>query len=108
VIDHVMDAIEISKRVDLIEIIRQIREDRMALVQHTVQYKFACVSQPIPTQLSVPWLSPNFSYSVILDLFLFHSIVGAIVGRPILVPTRYCCQDTIPFCLHMMLPFERG
>ena len=41
VIDHVMDAIKQGNKVDLVELIHHIREDRMTMVQHTVQYKFA-------------------------------------------------------------------
>mmetsp|Transcript_27038 Transcript_27038/g.81045 ORF Transcript_27038/g.81045 Transcript_27038/m.81045 type:complete len:502 (-) Transcript_27038:86-1591(-) len=41
VIDHVMDAIKQRKEVDLIQLIDEIREDRMALVQHVAQYRFA-------------------------------------------------------------------
>eukprot|EP00041_Stephanoeca_diplocostata_P015253 m.290753 g.290753 ORF g.290753 m.290753 type:complete len:699 (+) comp19976_c0_seq20:1441-3537(+) len=41
VIDHVIAAIADKDRVDLIDIIKKCREDRMAIVQHTVQYKFA-------------------------------------------------------------------
>eukprot|EP00040_Diaphanoeca_grandis_P014569 m.74029 g.74029 ORF g.74029 m.74029 type:complete len:881 (-) comp24616_c0_seq1:127-2769(-) len=41
VIDHVMNAIWRADKVDLNHIIKTVREDRMALVQHTVQYKFA-------------------------------------------------------------------
>jgi len=40
-IDHVMNAIWRADKVDLNKIIKSVREDRMALVQHTVQYKFA-------------------------------------------------------------------
>ena len=40
VIDHVMDAIKQGNRVDLVELINHIREDRMTMVQHTVQYKY--------------------------------------------------------------------
>eukprot|EP00039_Didymoeca_costata_P000943 m.48238 g.48238 ORF g.48238 m.48238 type:complete len:874 (-) comp10559_c0_seq1:46-2667(-) len=41
VIDHVMKAIQNQDQVDIIELISQLREDRMLLIQHTSQYKFA-------------------------------------------------------------------
>ena len=41
VIDHVMQAIKHRQEVDICELVSQLREDRMTLVQHTVQYKFA-------------------------------------------------------------------
>ena len=41
VIEHVMDAINVRAKVDVNELIEEIREDRMCLVQHTCQYKFA-------------------------------------------------------------------
>jgi tyrosine-protein phosphatase non-receptor type 12/18/22 len=37
VIDHVMNAIKERRNVDIIQIIEEIREDRMALVQHVAQ-----------------------------------------------------------------------
>eukprot|EP00035_Acanthoeca_spectabilis_P030944 m.11809 g.11809 ORF g.11809 m.11809 type:complete len:814 (+) comp4473_c0_seq2:296-2737(+) len=47
VIDHVMNAIKARNEVDIIRLIEEIREDRMALVQHLAQYRFAyqaCIS----------------------------------------------------------------
>jgi hypothetical protein len=38
-IDQAMTAIRESKRADLVELIAQDREDRMAMVQSTEQYK---------------------------------------------------------------------
>ena len=46
-IDHVISALLQQEKADLNQIIAALREDRMALVQHTVQYKFAyaaCIS----------------------------------------------------------------
>lgn len=41
-IDCGMDAIESNRYVDLLEVIQQLRQDRMAMVQHASQYHFAC------------------------------------------------------------------
>lgn len=42
VIDQVITALEQGhSRIDIVELIDRIREDRMALVQHTIQYEFA-------------------------------------------------------------------
>ena len=42
VIDQVITALEQgNNKIDIVDLIRSIREDRMALVQHTIQYKFA-------------------------------------------------------------------
>lgn len=41
VIDHVISAIARQQKVDIIDIVKRCREDRMAIVQHTIQYKFA-------------------------------------------------------------------
>eukprot|EP00045_Choanoeca_perplexa_P011670 m.124665 g.124665 ORF g.124665 m.124665 type:complete len:1025 (-) comp15716_c0_seq1:30-3104(-) len=40
VLDHAMRALEVGDNVDLLAIIRECREDRMALVQHVVQYRY--------------------------------------------------------------------
>lgn len=47
VIDWVITGLQQKEKIDINELIAQMREDRMALVQHTVQYRFsyqACVS----------------------------------------------------------------
>jgi hypothetical protein len=36
-----MDAIQKKKQIDLIDIVSGLREDRMGMIQHTSQYKFA-------------------------------------------------------------------
>jgi len=41
VIDHVMERIKSRSKVDLNVLVSELREDRMALVQHSSQYKFA-------------------------------------------------------------------
>eukprot|EP00039_Didymoeca_costata_P023350 m.6794 g.6794 ORF g.6794 m.6794 type:complete len:734 (+) comp3586_c0_seq1:168-2369(+) len=41
IIDQVITALSLDTEVDLLELIECIRQDRMALVQHTIQYKFA-------------------------------------------------------------------
>eukprot|EP00730_Choanoeca_flexa_P006380 TRINITY_DN12143_c3_g1_i1.p1 TRINITY_DN12143_c3_g1~~TRINITY_DN12143_c3_g1_i1.p1 ORF type:complete len:1021 (+),score=271.12 TRINITY_DN12143_c3_g1_i1:137-3199(+) len=40
VLDHAMRALEVGDNVDLLKIIAEVREDRMALVQHVVQYRY--------------------------------------------------------------------
>jgi len=40
-IDHAMDAIKSKSKVDLNDIVEHLREDRMGMIQHTSQYKFA-------------------------------------------------------------------
>lgn len=42
-IDHAMDAIKSKRNVDLNDIVEHLREDRMGMIQHTSQYKFAYV-----------------------------------------------------------------
>lgn len=42
-IDHAMDAIKSKSKVDLNDIVEHLREDRMGMIQHTSQYKFAYV-----------------------------------------------------------------
>lgn len=42
-IDHAMDAIKSKRKVDLNDIVEHLREDRMGMIQHTSQYKFAYV-----------------------------------------------------------------
>ena len=40
-IDHAMDAIKSQSKVDMNDIVLHIRQDRMGMIQHTSQYKFA-------------------------------------------------------------------
>lgn len=39
-IDHAINAMQARAKVDITDIVRQLREDRMGMVQHTSQYKF--------------------------------------------------------------------